>query len=374
MLLVSSANVGEPERSAVSAIIDSGWLTMGERVQSFEKAFAAVHGVEDCVAVSSCTAALHLILHALDIGPGDEVLVPSLTFVATVNSILYVGARPVFVDIESAENPLISIKKSEPLCTSRTKAIILVHFAGYIPDPAPWQDLANRKGLYLISDAAHAPGVRELGTFGDAAAFSFYGNKNMTTAEGGAVIASDPAVLQKVRQARAHGMSSGTHQRLNSRSPNYDVTILGFNYRLDEIRAAIGLVQLSNLLRWNEVRRNLASHYRSLLESRCPKVTVPFSRARTSAHHILPVLLPDNVDRQDVIDDLRANEIQTTIHYPPVHTLTFYRSRYPNVALPQTEAFAARELTLPLHPLMSYASVEHVVGALANSIRMRCVS
>jgi dTDP-4-amino-4,6-dideoxygalactose transaminase len=313
-------------------------------------------------------------LHALDIGPGDEVLVPSLTFVATVNSILYVGARPVFVDIESAENPLISIKKSEPLCTSRTKAIILVHFAGYIPDPAPWQDLANRKGLYLISDAAHAPGVRELGTFGDAAAFSFYGNKNMTTAEGGAVIASDPAVLQKVRQARAHGMSSGTHQRLNSRSPNYDVTILGFNYRLDEIRAAIGLVQLSNLLRWNEVRRNLASHYRSLLESRCPKVTVPFSRARTSAHHILPVLLPDNVDRQDVIDDLRANEIQTTIHYPPVHTLTFYRSRYPNVALPQTEAFAARELTLPLHPLMSYASVEHVVGALANSIRMRCVS
>src|SRR5207248_7530793 len=137
-LLVSSANVGESERLAVSAIINSGWLTMGEQVRRFELAFASVHGVEDSVAVSSCTAALHLMLKALDIGPGDEVLVPSLTFVATVNAILYVGARPVFVDIQSVRTPLMSLEHAESLCTARTKAVILVHFAGYVADPEPW--------------------------------------------------------------------------------------------------------------------------------------------------------------------------------------------------------------------------------------------
>lgn len=369
MLLVSSAIVGEPEKSVLSAVIDSGWLTMGERVRAFEKAFAAVHGVQDSVAVNSCTAALHLILHALGVGPGDEVLVPSLTFVATANAVLYVGAKPVFVDVESADIPLMSLVDAESLCTPKTKAVILVHFAGYLADREPWQDLARRRGLYLIEDAAHAPGLKEVGTFGDAAAFSFYGNKNMTTAEGGAVIARDPALLQNVRQARAHGMTSGTHDRLNSRTPTYDVTMLGFNYRLDELRAAIGLVQLGNLLKWNEMRRHLNGHYRRLIAKHCPQVIVPFSQTWRSAHHILPVLLPSHVNRQEVVDHLRANDIQTTIHYPPVHKLTFYRKMYPDIVLPQTETFAARELTLPLHPLMAAASVEHVVAALEEAAR-----
>ena len=368
MLLVSSAMVGELEKSALSAIIDSGWLTMGERVRAFEEAFATIHDAHDCVAVNSCTAALHLILYALGVGPDDEVLVPSLTFVATANAVLYVGAKPVFTDIESAEIPLMSIADAESRCTPNTKAIILVHFAGYLANREAWQDLARRKELYLIEDAAHAPGLKEVGTFGDAAAFSFYGNKNMTTAEGGAVIARDPALLQKVRQARGHGMTSGTHQRLNSRTPNYDVTMLGFNYRLDELRAAIGLVQLGNLLKWNEIRRNLNGHYRRLIAKHCPQVTVPFSQTWTSTHHILPVLLPCHVNRQKVIDHLRANEIQTTIHYPPVHRLTLYRKMYPDIILSKTDAFAGRELTLPLHPLMTAATVEHVVAALEGSV------
>ena len=368
MLLVSSAIVGELEKSALSAVIDSGWLTMGERVRAFEDAFATIHAAHDCVAVNSCTAALHLILYALGIGPNDEVLVPSLTFVATANSVLYVGAKPVFTDIELAEIPLMSIADAEARCTPNTKAVILVHFAGYLANREAWQDLARRKGLYLIEDAAHAPGLKEVGTFGDAAAFSFYGNKNMTTAEGGAVIARDPALLQKVRQARGHGMTSGTHQRLNSRTPSYDVTMLGFNYRLDELRAAIGLVQLGNLLKWNEIRRDLNGHYRRLIAKHCPQVTVPFSQTWTSAHHILPVLLPGHVNRQNVIDHLRANDIQTTIHYPPVHSLTLYRKMYPGIILSKTEGFAGRELTLPLHPLMTAATVEHVVAALEGSL------
>jgi dTDP-4-amino-4,6-dideoxygalactose transaminase len=342
-------------------------------VLEFESAFATLHGAEDSVAVSSCTAGLHLILHALGIGAGDEVLVPSLSFVATSNSVLYVGAKPVFVDIESQDVPLMSLAQAKALCTPRTKAIVLVHFAGYLADLAQWRDFARRNGLYLIEDAAHAPGLKEVGAFSDAAAFSFYGNKNMTTAEGGAVVARDPALLQRVRQARGHGMTSGTHQRLNSRTATYDVTMLGFNYRMDELRAAIGLVQLGNLLEWNEIRRILVALYRRLITMRCPQVIVPFSDTRTSAYHILPVLLPTNIDRQYVVDHLRANEVQTTIHYTPIHMLTYYRKMFPGLQLPQTESFAACELTLPLHPLMTSSDVETVVGALeaAVSERMR---
>jgi dTDP-4-amino-4,6-dideoxygalactose transaminase len=368
MLLVSAPILGVPEKVALSKVIDSGWLTMGERVQAFEQAFADIHGAQDCVAVGSCTAALHLILHALGIGPGDEVLVPSLTFVATANAVLYVGATPVFVDIESADVPLMSLAEAEARCTPRTKAVILVHFAGYLPNREQWQRFARTRGLHIIEDAAHAPGLREVGTFGAAAAFSFYGNKNMTTAEGGAVIARDPDLLDRIRQARGHGMTTGTHQRLNSRTPQYDVTMLGFNYRMDELRAAIGLVQLQNLQEWNEIRRILAVLYRRLIAERCPAVTVPFSEPRTSAYHIMPILLPRYARRQDVIDELRTLGIQTTIHYPPVHQMTFYRERYPDTYLPRTEDFAQRELTIPLHPQITSPVAEAVVAALAAAL------
>jgi len=368
MLLVSAPILGVPEKVALSKVIDSGWLTMGERVRAFEQAFADMHGAEDCVAVSSCTAALHLILHALGIGPGDEVLVPSLTFVATANAVLYVGATPIFVDIESVDVPLMSIAEAEERCTPRTKAVILVHFAGYLANREQWQRFARARGLHIVEDAAHAPGLREVGTFGAAAAFSFYGNKNMTTAEGGAVIARDPDLLDRVRQARGHGMTTGTHQRLNSRTPQYDVTMLGFNYRMDELRAAIGLVQLQNLQEWNEIRRILAVLYRRLITERCPTVTIPFSEPRTSAYHIMPVLLPRYARRQDVIDELRTQGIQTTIHYPPVHQMTFYRGLFPGINLPRTEDFAQRELTIPLHPQITSPVAEAVVTALATAL------
>ncbi|TIR21954.1 MAG: DegT/DnrJ/EryC1/StrS aminotransferase family protein [Mesorhizobium sp.] len=368
MLLVSEPVLGVPEKAALSKVIDSGWLTMGERVRAFEEAFAAMHGADDCVAVNSCTAALHLILHALGIGPGDEVLVPSLTFVATVNAVLYVGATPVFVDIESDDVPLMSVADAEARCTPRTRAVILVHFAGYLAHKEDWQAFASVRGLCIVEDAAHAPGLKEVGTFGAGAAFSFYGNKNMTTAEGGAVISRDPDLLDAIRQARGHGMTTGTHQRLNSRTPQYDVTMLGFNYRMDEMRAALGLVQLRNLQEWNDVRRILVALYRRLIATRCPDISIPFSEPRTSAYHIMPILLPAYVNRQDVIDGLRAQGIQTTIHYSPVHQMTLYRERCPGVHLPCTEDFAERELTIPLHPQITSPVVEAVVDALASTV------
>jgi dTDP-4-amino-4,6-dideoxygalactose transaminase len=346
---------------------------MGDRVRAFERAFADKHNASDAVAVNSCTAALHLILEALGIGSGDEVLVPSLTFVATANSVLYAGATPVFVDIEALDQPVMSLSDAAAKCSARTKAVILMHYAGYTVDREAWRDFASSRGLLLVEDAAHAAGADQAGTFGDAAAFSFYGNKNMTTAEGGMVLASSEAVLDKVRHMRGHGMTTGTFQRRSSRVATYDVTMLGYNYRLDELRAALGLIQLRNLTDWNAKRKYLTQSYLRSLGKLCPEVRLPFAKWQavsnsSASHHIMPIVLPENVDRQDVVDKLRDAEIQTTIHYPPIHQLSYYRQNFPPVELPLTEEFARRELTLPLHPRMEGHHVEKVATTLAKAL------
>lgn len=373
MLLVAEPSLGKEEKAALDDVIRSGWITMGERVRAFEEAFAAAHAVPDVVALGSCTAALHLILAALDVGPGDEVLVPSLTFVATANAVLYTGATPVFCDIESLQSPLLSLQDAAAKITTKTKAIIFVHYAGYLANRKAWQALASRHGLLLIEDAAHAAGAEGAGTIGDAAAFSFYGNKNMTTAEGGAVTARRPELLAKIRQMRGHGMTSGTFQRLTSKSSTYDVTMLGFNYRMDELRAAIGIVQLQHLAQWNLIRKSLSERYHQVLHEQCPSVVLPFTANSESgdhitSHHIMPVLLPEGADRQDISGKLRDAEIQTTMHYPPVHSLSYYRERFPAVSLPLTEQYARRELTLPLHPKMQPKHVQLVADALAKAL------
>jgi dTDP-4-amino-4,6-dideoxygalactose transaminase len=369
MLLVAEPCLGEDEKEALAEVVDSGWITMGDRVRAFERAFAAEHRAADAVAVSSCTAGLHLAMEALGIGPGDEVLVPSLTFVATANSVLYAGATPVFVDIEALDVPLISCADAAAKCTARTKAVVVMHYAGYLADGDLWRDFARGRGLHLIEDAAHAAGLERPGIFGDVAAFSFFGNKNMTTAEGGMVIARDPDVVDKVKQMRGHGMTSGTMQRLTDGTLTYDVTMLGYNYRMDDLRAAIGLVQLRNLRRWNAKRARLTGVYRELLRLHCPGVCMPFSLPRPSSHHILPVILPEGADRQRVADRLRDAGIRTTVHYPPIHQFSWYQSRFPSVSLPRTEAFCRRELTLPLHPKLEEQDVDRVVHALVEAVR-----
>ena len=243
-----------------------------------------------------------------------------------------------------------------------------MHYAGYSVDGVAWRKFARSRGLHLIEDAAHAAGLHQQDACGDAAVFSFFGNKNMTTAEGGMVVARDQDVLNRIRQMRSHGMTSGTLQRLSSRTVTYDVTMLGYNYRMDELRAAVGLVQLRNLSRWNEKRRALTAAYRRLLATHCPDVFVPFSKPRASSYHILPVVLPKDADRQLVSDRLQDAGIQTSIHYPPVHRFSWYQSRFPCVHLPRTEEFCRRELTLPLHPKLEEQQVESIVRALALAL------
>ncbi len=365
MLLVSEPGLGEDEKAALCAVIDSNWITMGARVEAFEKAFAAEHGMTEGVAVNSCTAGLHLALAALGIGPGDEVIVPSLSFVATANAVVYCGATPVFADIGSLDIPLMSLDDAAAKCTPRTKAVIVMHYAGYVADADAWRDFAKQRGLYLIEDSAHAAGSARSRIFGDLAVFSFFSNKNMTTAEGGMILGTDEALMERCRLMRGHGLTTSTMQRLNGHAI-YDVAMLGFNYRMTELNAALGLVQLAKLGGWNQRRAALTKQYKHLLNG--TGIGAPFATQSLSTHHIFPVLLPEKADKGAVIAKLREDGIQTSFHYPPIHHLSWYRERDPHVRLPVTEAFSWRELTLPLHPKMEDWQVGHVTASLRRAV------
>lgn len=365
---LSDPVIGEAEKKALCEVIDSQWLTMGDRVAEFEKAFAGLHGMQDAVAVNSCTAGLHLCLAALDIKPGDEVLVPSLTFVATVNAVMYCGAKPIFVDIEDKDNPHLSLAEAAAGCTGKTKAVIIMHYGGYVANLKAWRAFSDRHGLYLIEDAAHAPATGKVGQISDAAAFSFFTNKNMTTSEGGMVLSRKADVLQRMRSMRSHSMTSSTLDRHKGHAFSYDVTMLGYNYRMAELGAAMGLVQLARLLKWNAYRKKLSDFYRRILREQIAEIAIPFSESHETSAHIMPVLLQGHVDRQKVMQHLRGAGIQSSIHYPPVHRFSYYQKRFPDISLPNTEHFCSRELTLPLHPVLIENDVYRVVRVLKEAL------
>ena len=361
--------VGEEEKAALCEVIESGWLSMGAKVQAFESAFAAHHGQKAAVAVNSCTAALHLILRAFNIGPGDEVLVPAVTFVATVNVVLYVGATPVFVDIEDVARPHLSLEDAAAKCSPKTKAAIVMHYGGYAADVERWRDFCDKQEIRFIEDAAHAPLVTVVGRLSDASAFSFFANKNMSTAEGGMVLSPDEDILSAVRRMRGHGMTADTLVRHQGHAYSYDVTTLGYNYRLDELRAAVGLVQLRHLPEWNRKRNRLTELYRQRLAFEAPSILVPFANGHPTAAHLMPVLLPGKCRREGVMDSLRSSGIQSSIHYPPVHLFSFYRKLYPDVVLPKSEEFCRRELSLPLHAGLEETDIDRVVAGLKNALK-----
>jgi dTDP-4-amino-4,6-dideoxygalactose transaminase len=369
MIALSEPILGDEEKRVLCEVIDSGWITMGERVAAFENAFARLQGVEQAVAVNSCTAALHLALEALKIGPGDEVLVPSLSFVATANAVLYAGATPVFADINSLSSPHTSLQDAQAKCSSKTKAVIVMHFGGYVADLAEWRFFADRNMLYLIEDAAHAPGVDGVGSLSDAAAFSFFGNKNMSTAEGGMITARDSSVIERMRRLRAHGMTTDTLTRHRGHAYSYDVSMVGYNYRMDELRAAVGMVQLARLRDWNEIRRKFSRKYRNIISRKAPEIIIPFSEEHPTAAHLMAVVLPEGINRFRVMDYMRDQGIQTSIHYPPIHKFSYHRAKFPGVFLPHTESFADRELTLPLHPSLAEDDIDKIVSALRVGMR-----
>lgn len=351
------------------------WLTMGERTRRFEEAFAERLGAKHAFAVSSGTAALHLALAAAGVGPGGEVLLPSLTFVACANTVVQLGARPVFVDVADQDDWTLGPAALEAAAGPKAKAVIAVHYAGFPARMEEINRIADERGLAVIEDCAHAlftrHGERNCGTWGTFGCFSFFSNKNMTTGEGGMIAAADDASAERVRLLRSHGMTTLTLDRHKGHAKSYDVLAPGYNYRIDEIRAALGLSQLRKLDGFLEKRRMV---YQWFLEELADvdKLSIPFRGADSNGAgiHIFPVRLKTPEKRAAFMEGMQERGIQTSIHYPAIHRFQAYREMAKDAKCPITEAICASEVTLPFHPYLTRDEVG-TIGAAARELLAR---
>ena len=368
----SKPAIGEAEIAAVGRVLRSGWITTGPESQELEHRFCDTFGCRHAVAVCSATAGMHITLMALGIGPGDEVITPSLTWVSTINLITLLGARPVFVDVD--RNTLMTdAARIGPLITPRTKAIIPVHFAGAPADMAPIRALAAQNGIAVIEDAAHAVGSRYRGQWiGEhgTAVFSFHAIKNLTCAEGGMVVTDDAALAGKVRMLKFHGLGMDAFDRANKgRRPQAEVVMPGLKYNLPDINAAIALVQLQRLPELNARRAELAARYRERLAALPVEPLAIPGYPHTHAWHLFMVRVDPGrcgTGRDQLMQALQERGIGTGLHFRAVHTHRYYRDRYPSLSLPDTEWNSERLCTLPLFPDMRTEDADRVVHALTE--------
>lgn len=347
---------GPEEEEAILGVIRRGWVSAGPETAEFEREFSEFLGGPEVVFLSSGTASLHLALAALDIGPGDEVIAPAFTYIATCSPVLWRGATLRLVDSESLRNPNISPRTIEGLLNDRTRAVIFLHYAGFSEGIAEVAEFCEKRGLFLIEDAAHTHGSvsdgKKPGTFGRIGCFSFFANKNMTSGEGGALATFDPELAERVRRMASHGRTAAAWDRFrDSRLKTYDITEMGYNYKATDMQAALARVQLRKLPEANQRRVDLVGLYRELL-SDVPGLVIPFDDYKNSANYIFPVVLPEGTDRLTVMERLADSGIQTSVHYPAVHTFTYYRTLFPGLRLPMAEVLSSRELSLPLYPHM----------------------
>jgi dTDP-4-amino-4,6-dideoxygalactose transaminase len=359
--------------AAVTEVVSSGWWSMGPTVEAFEHAFAVYCSVRHAIAVSNGTAALHLALLSAGCGQGDEVILPSLNFVAAANAIAHTGARPVFCDIKGRTDLNLDPNDLEAAISPATKAIVVLHYGGFPCDIDRVLEVADRHRLVVIEDAAHAPGAtwngRMCGTFGRAGCFSFFSNKNLPLGEGGMIVTDDDETAARVRLLRSHGMTTLTWARHRGHAPSYDVVAQGFNYRLDELRAAIGRVQLERLDETNRARARHATHYRRELDG-VHGLTIPFADGDgdiVPAHHLAVIVLPKAGLQARIRAFLTERRIQTSIHYPPIHGFSAYADQ-PGRSLPVTDRISRRILTLPLYPHMRDEQVGLVVAGVRDAL------
>lgn len=365
--------ISEQEIEAVADVLRSGWITTGPKTSEFETAFQEYCNAKESVALCSATAGMHLLLAALGIGPGDEVITPSMTWVSTVNLIVLAGATPVFADIDR-DTLMVSAETIEPLITDRTRLILPVHFAGAALDMEPLRKLALRKGVPLVEDAAHAAGTEyrgeKIGHRGSSI-FSFHPIKNMTSGEGGMFCSDEPALVERIRRLKFHGLGVDAYDRtIQGRSPQAEVLEPGFKYNLTDIASVLGLGQLNRLEEFIEKRRLLAQRYLELLADidEIIPLVAPSYPMRHAWHLFIVRLDTDRagMGRDVFMAELKKRNIGTGLHFKAVHTQKYYRENLPVPAgsLPATEWNSERICSLPLFPDMTLEDVDEVVAAI----------
>ena len=370
--------IGQEEIDEVVDTLKSGWLSTGPKTKKFERLFLDYIGAPFGVATNSCTAALHLVLKSFEIGPGDEVIVTPMTFAASVNVVEHVGARPVFADVEP-DGYNIDPRNIEAAITTKTRAIMPVHFAGQACDLDSIYAIAEKNNILVIEDAAHAAGTeyrgRKIGSFGNPTCFSFYVTKNISTAEGGFVSTSDQRLSERIRVLALHGMDLGAWQRYSKHgNKHYEVVYPGYKYNLTDVASAMGIHQLSKLDHFIDVRRKYANIYHEELRENEEIILPRDNENGRHAWHLFPVMVRPEIlgaDRDEVMEALTAENIGIGVHFRAVHLHQYYREKYGHQAgdFPRAEFISDRVFSLPLTPKMTEGDIEDVIFAFKRIIR-----
>jgi UDP-4-amino-4-deoxy-L-arabinose-oxoglutarate aminotransferase len=376
-LPLSKPSITEDEINAVAEVLRSGWITTGTKNAELEQSVSQITGARYAVALSSATAGMHLLLKALDIGPGDEVITPSMTWVSTANQIELCGATPVFVDV-NRDTLMVEAEMIEPLINDRTRLIVPVHYAGASLDLDPLRALAARHGVPLVEDAAHAIGTKYKGVpIGNSgtAIFSFHPIKNITTGEGGMLCTDDAELADKIRQLRFHGLGVDAYDReTQGRAPQAEVLTPGYKYNLPDMNAVLGLGQLARLDALNARRTEIAQLYLELLKDidEIQPLHLP-AYEMTHCWHLFVIRV--DIDRLSMSRDkfmqaLKDKKIGTGLHFRATHTQKFYQEKYADskISLPNTEWNSERICSLPLFPDMTDEDVQRVVAAIKEVI------
>ncbi len=379
-IALSDLDYGPREEAAVLRVLKSKWLSMGPEVQAFEKEFGELVGAKYAFAVSNGTAALHLSYLAQGLGPGDEIIQPAINFVAAANMTVAVGSTPVFADIVGVDEPTIDPAKIEGRITPQTKAVVVMHYGGYLCRMAEIKEICEQHDLLLIEDACHAVGAQYLdpqdrsphkkmaGSIGDIACFSFFSNKNLATGEGGMVVTNRDDLAERLRLLRSHGMTTLTWDRHKGHARSYDVILNGYNYRFDELRAALGRCQLAKLKGNNRRREELVSAYRKNLSS-FPGWIIPFKDySGDSTYHLMVALAPTEEVRLKTVENLTKQRIQTSFHYPFLPEMSAFKN-YRSQGLARSVSFASRVITLPLFPTLPLQHVEEICAFITHGSR-----
>ena len=364
--------ISDEDKKIVKKTLTQSMLTLGPQLEKFENDFCKYSKAKYAVAVSNCTAALHLSLMALGIKKDDEVIIPDLTFVADANAILACNAKPVIVDINK-ENFFLSISNIKKNITKKTKAIIPVHIYGQVCNIEDILDVAKDNNLKVIEDCAHAVGTfhksKHVGTLGNTGCFSFYPTKNITTAEGGMVITNSEKIAEKVRQLRNHGMTKSLKSRYSSEYPwIFDIKQQGYNYRLDEIRAALGITQLKRIKKINELRKKASSYYNKNLQN-IPGIILPdMVNDKTHSYHLYTIRVTKlyKLSRNQLFKKLKDNGIRTTVYWMPIHKYTAYRKFVKTSNILNTTKIYDEILALPLFPNISKKHQDVVIKVIKS--------